>query len=260
MKTRMIISGLLTFFCAATWAQSPFDTLTGSDLAEGEKLFRVHCARCHGIDGGGGEGSNLARSKLKYAPDDESLIKLLGEGIPGTGMPEIWTLDVQQATRVAAYVRTLGRLEEEEMPGDPQRGALVYQTPGGCPACHIVAGHGSGIGPELTDVGDRRGLDYLRQSLLDPATAQSQTMGYKDYLTVRARTPEGEVEGLRINEDAFSVQIRDVGGTMHSLRKDDLVEFEKVFAHSLMPEYGGALSTRDLDDLISYLMSLRTEQ
>jgi len=97
MKTRIIVSGLLTFFCAVTFAQSPFDALTESDLAEGEKLFRVHCARCHGIDGGGGEGSNLARSKLKYAPDDESLIRLLGEGIPGTGMPEIWTLDVHQA-------------------------------------------------------------------------------------------------------------------------------------------------------------------
>ena len=260
MKTRIIVSGLLTFFCAVTFAQSPFDGLTESDLAEGEKLFRVHCARCHGIDGGGGEGSNLARSKLKYAPDDESLIRLLGEGIPGTGMPEIWTLDLHQATLVAAYVRTLGRLEAEEMPGDPQRGAVVYQSSGGCPACHIVSGHGSGIGPELTDVGDRRGIEYLRQSLVDPANAQSQTMGYQDFLTVRATTPEGQVEGLRINEDAFSVQIRDVGGTVHSLRKDDLVEFEKVFAHSLMPEYGGALTDRDMDDLISYLMSLRAEQ
>ncbi|RLA26626.1 MAG: hypothetical protein DRR11_19510 [Gammaproteobacteria bacterium] len=260
MKTRVIVLGLLTFFCAVTFAQSPFEALTESDLAEGEKLFRVHCARCHGIDGGGGEGSNLARSKLKYAPDDESLIRLLGEGIPGTGMPEIWTLDVHQATLVAAYVRTLGQLEAEEMPGDPERGAVVYQSSGGCPACHIVSGHGSGIGPELTDVGDRRGLEYLRQSLVDPANAQSQTMGYQDFLTVRATTPEGQVEGLRINEDAFSVQIRDVGGTVHSLRKDDLVEFEKVFAHSLMPEYGGALTDRDMDDLISYLMSLRAEQ
>jgi len=260
METRTYILGLLTFFCAATWAQSPFDALTESDLAEGEKLFRVHCARCHGIDGGGGEGSNLARSKLKYAADDESLIKLLGEGIPGTGMPAIWTLDEQQATLVAAYVKTLGQLEEEEMPGDPERGAVVYRTSGGCPACHIVSGQGTGIGPELTDVGDRRGLEYLRQSLVDPATAQSQTMGYQDYLTVRAETSEAQIEGLRINEDAFSVQIRDVGGTVHSLRKDDLIEFEKVFAHSLMPEYGGALASKDMDDLISYLMSLRAEQ
>ena len=85
-------------------------------------------------------------------------------------------------------------------------------------------------------------------------------MGYQDFLTIRATTPEGQVEGLRINEDAFSVQIRDVGGTVHSLRKDDLVDFEKVFAHSLMPEYGGALTDKDMDDLISYLMSLRAEQ
>jgi len=260
VTVRIIILALFTIFCATAWAQSPFDDLAESDLAEGEKLFRVHCARCHGIDGGGGEGSNLTRARLKYAPDDESLVKLLGEGIPGTGMPAIWTLDEQQATRVAAYVRTLGRIEEEEMPGDPERGAVVYQTPGGCPACHIVSGHGSGIGPELTDVGDRRGLDYLRQSLLDPAIAQSQTMGYQDYLTVRATTADGQVEGLRINEDAFSVQVRDVGGTVHSLRKDDLVEFEKAFAHSLMPEYGGAMNDEDMDDLISYLMSLRAEQ
>ena len=85
-------------------------------------------------------------------------------------------------------------------------------------------------------------------------------MGYQDYLTVRAQTSAGQVEGLRVNEDAFSVQIRDIGGTVHSLRKDDLVEYEKVFAHSLMPEYGGALSDEDMDDLISYLMSLRAEQ
>ena len=52
---------------ALAWAQSPLDGLTEAELAEGEKVFKVHCARCHGIAGEGGEGSNLARSKLKYA-------------------------------------------------------------------------------------------------------------------------------------------------------------------------------------------------
>ncbi len=81
-----------------------------------------------------------------------------------------------------------------------------------------------------------------------------------DYLTVRVRSPESRVEGLRINEDAFSVQVRDVGGVVHSFRKDELVEYEKVFAHSLMPEYGAALGEKDMDDLISYLMSLRSAE
>jgi len=242
------------------WAQSPLDDLTTADLAEGEKIFKVHCARCHGIAGLGGEGSNLARSKLKYAIDDQALIDLLGEGIPGTGMPAIWSLDKERRTQVAGYVRTLGQLEAEEMPGDPGRGADIYQTSGGCPACHIIAGHGIGIGPELTYVGDQRGLDYLRQSLTDPAATQSQTGGYQNYLTVRAKSSQTEVEGLRINEDAFTVQVRDVSGTIHSFRKDELTEFEKVFAHSLMPEYSAVLSDNDMDDLISYMMSLRSEQ
>ena len=68
---------------ALAWAQSPLDELTEADLAEGEKIFKVHCARCHGIAGQGGEGSNLVRSKLKYATDDQALIDLLDDGIPG---------------------------------------------------------------------------------------------------------------------------------------------------------------------------------
>ena len=245
---------------ATAWAQSPLDGLTQADLAEGEKVFKVHCGRCHGIAGQGGEGSNLVRSKLKYATDDQALIDLLGEGIPGTGMPAIWTLDEKKRTQVAAYVRSLGRLEAEEMPGDPDRGEDIYHGSGGCPACHIIAGHGTGIGPELTHVGDQRGLDYLRQSLTDPAATQSQTRGYQNFLTVRVKSLQTEVEGLRINEDAFTVQVRDMSGTIHSFRKDELTQFEKVFAHSLMPGYGAALSDDDMDDLISYMMSLRSEQ
>ena len=260
MSSRHLILGITLCFAGSVWGQSPLEGLTANDLAEGQKLFRVHCARCHGIAGEGGEGSNLAKPRLKYAPDDEALLALLENGIPGTGMPAIWTLNSEQAPKVAAYVRSLGDIVEEEMPGDPGRGAQIYQSSGGCPACHIVAGHGSGIGPELTDVGDRRGLEYLRQSLLDPANAQSQTSGYKDYLTVRATSTDGRIEGMRINEDAFSIQIRDVGGAVHSLRKDQLQNLEKIFAHSLMPEYGATLADGDMDDLISYLMSLRSEQ
>lgn len=259
MRTRTTIAACLVFMLGPAAAQSPFDGLSDGELADGERLFRIHCARCHGIDGEGGEGSNLARAKLKYATDDDALIEILGSGIPGTGMPAIWTLDDDQEVRVAAYVRTLGRIEEEEMPGDPVRGAQVYRTNGGCPVCHIIDGHGTGIGPELSYIGDQRGLDYLRRSLTAPAEAQSQTMGYKDYLTVRVRSLGGRVEGLRVNEDAFSIQVRDVSGTVHSFRKDELVEFEKVFAHSLMPGYGAALTDNDMDDLVSYLMSLRSE-
>lgn len=257
MKTITTLTLFLAVFAAPALAQSPLDGLTADDLAHGEQLFKVHCARCHGIAGAGGEGSNLLRSRLKHAADDQALIDLLGEGIPGTGMPALWTLDENQRTMVAGYVRSLGRLEAEEMPGDPDRGAQIYRTTGGCPACHIVAGAGTGIGPELTHVGDRRGLDYLRASLTAPSESQSQTGGFMDYLTVRLRTNAGRVEGVRVNEDAFSIQVRDVSGAVHSFRKDELLEFDKVFGHSLMPEYSAVLAGGDLDDVVSYLMSLK---
>lgn len=260
MKLQTLLTVVLAVMAVPAVAQSPLDGLSAGDLADGERLFRIHCARCHGIDGAGGEGSNLARARLKYAPDDEALIDVIGGGIPGTGMPAIWSIDDDQKTRVAGYVRTLGRLEEEEMPGDPVRGLTVYENNGACATCHIISGAGKGIGPELTTVGDQRGLDYLRQSLTDPAVTQAQTRGYQDYLTVRLRTGENSVEGLRIEEDAFSILVRDVSGTVHSFRKEDLVEYDKVFTHSMMPGYAGALNQQDMDDVVSYLMSLRSEQ
>ena len=77
---------------------------------------------------------------------------------------------------------------------------------------------------------------------------------------MRVKSLKTEVEGLRVNEDAFTVQVRDVSGTIHSFRKDELTQYEKVFAHSLMLEYSAALSDEDMDDLVSYMMSLRSEQ
>ena len=98
MKNGMVFALTLFLFSPIALAQSPLDLLTAGDLADGERLFRVHCARCHGIDGAGGEGSNLARPSLQYANDDEDLIALIDDGIPGTGMPAIWSLDDAQTS------------------------------------------------------------------------------------------------------------------------------------------------------------------
>ncbi|MDH5312044.1 MAG: cytochrome c, partial [Gammaproteobacteria bacterium] len=66
-------------------------------------------------------------------------------------------------------------------------------------------------------------------------------------------------EGMRVNEDAFSIQVRDVSGALHSFRKDELAGLDKIPSHSLMPPLGDALSSAEIDDLVSYLMSLRSE-
>lgn len=233
-----------------------------AELTAGEGLFRVHCARCHGMLGEGGEGPSLKRPRLRHAPDDAALFEIISEGIPGTGMPGTWAASDAELWNIAGYVRQLGRLPEEPMPGDPQRGRVIYETTGACATCHISLGQGRGVGPELSGVGLRRNAEYLRRSLTNPDSdfpmLTSQLTGrINAFLTVRVVAPDGEYEGLRVSEDEFSIQIRDLAGAIRSFDKASLIRLDKAFGHSLMPGYDTRLSESDVDDLVSYLMSLK---
>ena len=248
------------FILGLLFRGSVFGAVDNALVSEGKRLFRNQCARCHGIDGAGGEGANLKRKKLKHAADDEALAEIIANGIRGTGMP-YGILSEGEVTRLTAYVRFLGQLPVELPPGDAKRGADIFANRGACLGCHIVAGQGRAIGPELTSIGDQRGLHYLRESLMSPAetmpTGTAPLSGtYQGYLSVRLRAKDGQsVQGVRINEDAFSIQVRDLGGRLLSFDKKDLVDYEKLFGHSFMP--GADMSEKEINDLVSYLMSLR---
>ena len=261
------VCGLSLALPSLLWAQtalSPFADLDEPDLTKGQEVFQVQCARCHGMFGEGGEGPSLTRAKLSYAENDQQLMSIIRNGISGTGMPGSWQLSEPHLLRVAAYVSALGVLAEESMPGDPQAGQLVYQTKGNCASCHILAGKGKGVGPELTSVGQRRNAEYLRQSVINPEVDQPKVYSRRTgtlnaFLTVRIVSELGTYEGLRINEDEFSVQMRDISGRVHSFDKAKLSSYEKAFGHSLMPGYGAALNPQEVDDVVSYLMTLKGE-
>jgi len=236
--------------------------LQNANLDNGQQYFQTLCARCHGMLGEGGEGPSLKRAQLTHASDDEALQRIIKSGIPGTGMPGSRQLRVEDTRDVAAYVRSLGRLPPEEMPGDPVTGEAIYWSQANCSSCHILSGDGVGIGPELTGVGLRRNAAYLRESLLEPAADQPRLVdrfrgSLNAFLTVRIVSERGVYEGMRINEDAFTVQMRDLAGNIYSFDKQDLISYEKVPGHSLMPGYAPVLDDQRVDDLVSYLMSLR---
>ena len=58
---------------------------------------------------------------------------------------------------------------EEKATGDAKAGQAIYESKGGCAACHIVNGNGGRLGPELTEIGLRRSLKFLRDSIVDPS-------------------------------------------------------------------------------------------
>ena len=77
---------------------------------------------------------------------------------------------------------------------------------------------------------------------------------------MRLSTKTGEYfTGILINEDTYSVQIRDLADRLRSFWKQELSGFRKEPGKSPMPSYRNKLSPADLDDLVSYLASLRGE-
>ena len=225
---------------------------SAADRKRGEQLFMGHCASCHGPKGEGGRGPYLARPKLPRAPDDPALFRLIRDGIPGTEMPAAWVMITKETWQVTGYVRTLGRAAEEKVPGDARRGEALVRGKGNCATCHVVRGQGGTLGPDLTEIGARRSASYLRTALTDPeATAP------EGFLQVRVATRDGKrLTGLRLNEDTYSLQLRDAGG-VYSFWKQDLQEFHKDPGKSPMPSYKGILSAAELDDVVAWLVSLR---
>jgi mono/diheme cytochrome c family protein len=82
-------------------------------LERGNQVFQKNCAQCHGAlgDGKGAAAANLmpepANFKLKQ-PDFEYIVKVLSEGISGTGMPA-WKKQIPESDRqaLASFVRGL---------------------------------------------------------------------------------------------------------------------------------------------------------
>ena len=226
-----------------------------TDVAAGKQVFDSQCAWCHGTDGEGGTGPNL-RGKLRTATDYNSIVNIVINGIPGSEMPSFRSpLTERSAKQAAAYVQSLARAAARPGPGNAQRGVTLYQSTG-CGSCHVVNGQGGILGPELTTIGARRGGPYLREALVKPEATHPS-----GYLVVRATQTNGpEIRGIRVNEDVFWIQIRDSGGTVHSLEKATLARVDRQLEATLMPSYATRLSEAELDDLVAYLVTLRGAQ
>jgi len=237
-----------------------------ADIDGGKLLFQGMCAECHGAGGAGGDAPSLNRPRLLRAPTDVALVNILQNGIPNTAMPRVRRFTEAETRQLVAYIRSLGKVAEAKIPGDVKKGADIYRSLA-CANCHIINGQGGVLGPDLTDIGFMRGPSYLRQAIVDPGAAlpkgvlQVPSRGYAEYLPLRIVTKQGgEVRGIRVNEDAFTIQVRDQTGKFYSLRKADLELLEKQTGKSLMPSFASRLTAPDLTDLVAYLASLQGEQ
>ena len=135
---------------------------------------------------------------------------------------------------------------------DPAAGEAIFKSKGGCLRCHSVDNRGGSLGPDLSEIGVMRTPQSLRLAITDPDAEI-----YREYFTVVIETNDGKrLEGIALNEDDISIQLRDVNGAPRSFLKANLKHVGRE-QRSLMPSYATSLSSFEIDSLVAYLRTLR---
>ena len=121
----------------------------------GQQLFSSNCAGCHGLDGRGGEhGPNIATTAEVQRLSDRDILGIVRDGIPAAGMPAFRSkFDAAQLNAVVSYVRVLqGKHAAVSVPGNPEKGRSLFFGKARCSECHMIAGKGGFIGPDLSEL------------------------------------------------------------------------------------------------------------
>lgn len=250
LLTVLFVCGFASLLSAQDDVKNPY--ISPEDVAAGGRIFRSHCAACHGSDGVGGRGSALTSGEFHHGGSDAAIFKNISEGIAGTEMPSAF-FEGRQLWQLVAYVRSLSeRPNNPSHRGDAERGRSLFDGKGNCRNCHQVNGDGGRGGPDLTYIGASRSPSDLKESLLNP----NERVLPRDYRLSAVTTSGQKISGKRLNEDSFSVQLLDSNGDLTSLSKSDLADYS-LDKSSSMPSFAGVLNDSEVADLIAYLSTLR---
>jgi len=250
-----VLGILLVLLIGTPSAQNPPGQYAPADIQYGSRIYAAQCNVCHGPGGDQIAGVDLKSGRLPRAATDAQLRALITNGIPMTAMPS-FKFDPSQLTMIVAYVRNMRDFDASTaVLGDASRGRTVFESSGGCATCHRVNGRGPRVAPDLSEIGISRSADLLQRTLLDPSATIQPVNRF-----VRAVTADGKtVSGRRLNEDTLTVQLIDEQEHLVSLIKADLRQYAVVMT-SPMPPYRDKLSSQDLADLVSYLLTLKGVQ
>lgn len=227
-------------------------TYSQADIQSGSVVYAAQCVSCHGPTGDQVSGVDLRSGRFRNAATDEDLRRIVTDGLAGTSMPGR-TFEPAQLTALVAFIRNMRDFDAKPVAaGGVTPGQVVFEGTGRCATCHRVAGKGSRTGPDLTEIGSSRSASALQQSLLDPSSVMMPINR-----PVRIVTKDGQtINGRRLNEDTYTIQLLTDQERLLSLSKTDLRDYQ-VLTTSSMPSYKDKLSPQEIADVVAYLGSLR---
>ena len=220
---------------------------------DARQIFATTCAACHGLDGMGSERAPniISNSQVQRLSADE-LFSVISGGVPGTGMPGFQRLGKSTITSLVTYVKGLqGKNQTAPLTGDPKAGEALFFGSAQCATCHMASGRGGFIAPDLSTYGQTHSAEQVKSAIVNPNASDS----VKPMVT--ASTSNGEkYQGIIRNEDNFSLQLQSEDGAFHFLSKADLKTIERGHGSIMPSDYSSRLSAAQLNDIVSYLLSL----
>ncbi len=235
-------------------AQQSSKSSGDKDTTAGKQIFATTCAACHGLDGGGGErGPDISHRREVQRLSDKALLQVVREGVPGTRMPAFGSLGNSSTQSVVRYLRSLqGQTAAAPLSGNPDDGKAVFFGKAGCAQCHMANGQGGFMGSDLSSFGSTQSPAEIRSAITDP----NRNLDPRKRVVIVTTGSGQTLTGMARNEDNFSLQLQTTDGTFHLLNKSELQKIEYQ-PQSMMPDdYGSRLSSKEMDDLVSYLVSI----
>jgi mono/diheme cytochrome c family protein len=176
-----------------------------ASTSSGQRVYDVYCIGCHGEKGdGNGKAAamlvvkprNFVNGDYRFfhfgepgpLPTDASLTMTIRNGLPGSAMPAFPLLSEQEVADVRSYIKSFregGWTTEtatgvgEVVSAPPIEGATGEElfVAAGCNACHqldVLQSIG-GVGPNLSQIGNSRTVDELKQSITEPNAVIAET-------------------------------------------------------------------------------------
>ena len=246
---------VLAVATAAAQQQQPAEhagQYSQADIQAGSVVYSLQCSQCHGPTGDQVGGIDLRSGRFRNnVSNDDDLRRIITNGIPNTSMPGR-KLAPAELTAVVAYIRNMRDFNTTVVKlGDGGRGRALFEG-NGCGNCHRIGATGSRVASDLSEIGGSRSPAAIQQALLDPSSLMMPINRPVRIVTRDGRT----INGRRLNEDTFTIQLLTDKEQLLTVEKSDLKEFT-ILKTASMPSYKDKLDPQQLADVVSYLASLR---
>jgi putative heme-binding domain-containing protein len=243
---------------ASAQDQPPSRGANSAALADAKQTYESVCAACHGLDGKGSErGPDIASRPEAVRKSDTELMQILTNGKPASGMPSFSSFGERKVAAMVAYLRVLqGQSKELRLPGDPDKGRLLFFGKANCSECHSIGGQGGFFAQDLAAYGGKLDPDELRAKITNPDRDFDPRRGL-----VHVVLPDGTgLTGALRNENNFSLQIQTPDGVFHLLNKSELRSQSYVGESGMPRDYETRLTPAELNDVVSFVLRSVSER